>query len=162
MTPIRVSRDIVLGARGWLTLAGECARDMVGDAEDWPSLLPVRPDQVLPATRYVLVEPQRHCAYPLETGLNTIGRHSSNDIVLAEKTISRRHCVLLVHAWGGCDLHDTASLNGTRVNGERVAAPLRLAAGDRIQICERLLVFVPERDVQAQPASEDHSDTQWA
>jgi pSer/pThr/pTyr-binding forkhead associated (FHA) protein len=158
----RDSRDAVLEARGWLTLAGECARGVVGQADDWPSLLPLRPDQIVPGTRYLLFEPQRNQVYPLETGLNTVGRFANNDVVLAEPTISRRHCVLLVHAWGGCDLHDTASRNGTLVNGQRIVTPHRLNAGDRIQVCNRLLLFVREKDYQAFPASDPGSDTHWA
>ena len=43
-----------------------------------------------------------------------VGRFPDNDIHFVELCVSRRHCVLLVHAWGGCDLHDTASRNGTK------------------------------------------------
>jgi hypothetical protein len=158
----RHSRAAVLEARGWLTLAGEYARGVVGQADDWPSLFPVRPDEIVPGTRYLLLEPQRNHVYPLETGLNTVGRFSNNNVVLTEPAISRRHCVLLVHAWGGCDLHDTASRNGTLVNGKRIVVPCSLNAGDRIQLCDRLLLFVREKDYQAVAVSDPGSDTHWA
>jgi hypothetical protein len=75
--------------------------------------LPILPDQVIPGVKYYLVDFQERCSFPIKTGLNTVGRLSSNNIVLQDIWISRRHCVLLAHARGGCELHDTASLNGT-------------------------------------------------
>jgi len=137
----RHCRDGLLQARGWLTLAGERLGD-VADAEEWP----VRPDQVMPGTKYLLVDRQRGCAYPLRTGLNTLGRFLDNDIHFEEIYVSRRHCAFLVHAWGGCDLHDTASRNGTWVNGVRVSRPARLTSGDCVRVCDRQLLFVSEQD----------------
>jgi hypothetical protein len=52
----------------------------------------------------------------LRVGLNAVGRLPENDIVLARRYVSRRHCVFLVHTDGGCEVHDTASRNGTLVN----------------------------------------------
>jgi hypothetical protein len=139
----RRCRDSLLQARGWLTLAGEHLGGL-GDAHEWP----VRPEQVLPGTSYLLVDQREGCAYPLKTGLNTLGRFPENDICFKEYCVSRRHCAILVHAWGGCDLHDTASRNGTFVNGARVRRPVRLASGDRVQVCDRVLLFVSEKDYQ--------------
>jgi hypothetical protein len=155
----RRAREALLGERGWLTLGAEGLRALVGAEEDSSALLPVRPDRLLPDTQFVLVDPQTGCGHPLRVGLNTVGRLPSNDVVLGEGWVSRRHCVLLVHARGGCELHDMASLNGTRVNGRRARGPVRLASGDRIQICERLLLFLSERDYQAAPEDADHPDT---
>src|SRR5438067_10524249 len=89
----RRSRDGLLQARGWLTLAGEQMGGLVGDMDEWP----IRPDQVLPGTNYLLVYQREGWAYPLKTGLNTLGRFPDNDIHFEEICISRRHCVLLVH-----------------------------------------------------------------
>lgn len=82
--------------------------------------------------------------FRLKVGLNTVGRLPSNDIVFEDVYVSRRHCVFLVHAWGGCDLHDTASRNGTFVNGRRVCEPVRLTSGDRLQLPGKDLLFVAE------------------
>ncbi len=142
----RRAREALHGARGWLTLAAEQVAGLAGTSDDWP----VRPEQVLPGTKYLLVDHQADCAYPLKTGLNALGRHPANDICFEDLWISRRHCVILVHAWGGCDLHDTASLNGTFVNGARVRQPVRLASGDWVQVSEKLLLFVSEQDYQAE------------
>jgi FHA domain len=154
----RQAREALLAARGLLTLAGEKACGLIEAVEDWPSLAPVQPDQLLPSARYLLVDRQAECLYPLKIGLNTIGRLPGNDVVLEEIWISRRHCVVLVHARGGCELHDTASRNGTFLNGHRLQAPARLASGDRIQVCQRLLLFAAEQDSQA-GFDDDHPDT---
>jgi hypothetical protein len=155
----RRAREALLGERGWLTLGAEGLRALVGAEDDSSALIPVRPDRLLPDTQFVLVDPRTGGGYPLQVGLNTVGRLPSNDIVLGEGWVSRRHCVLLVHARGGCDLHDTASLNGTFVNDRRVREPVRLASGDRIRICDKLLLFVSEKDYQAAAEDDDHSDT---
>jgi hypothetical protein len=155
----RRARETLLGARGWLTLACEHLHRLVDDSDDWPALLPVRPDQVIPGTKYLLLDRQTGCRYPLRTGLNTIGRLLDNDIVLEDFVISRRHCVLLVHGWGGCELHDTASRNGTFVNGRRVRQPTLLDSGDGIQVCQRLLLFVGEKDCPAGGPDADHPET---
>lgn len=158
----RNARDAVLKARGWLTLAGECAQGLVGEADDWPSVLRAGPDHVLPGTCYLLLDLKGDRAYPLRTGLNSIGRLPSNDIVLHEICISRRHCVVLVHACGGCELHDTASRNGTRVNGRYVRRTVGLTSGDRIDVYERRLLFISETDWQASVENDDHVETAWA
>jgi hypothetical protein len=155
----RFSRNCVLAARGLLTRAGEHARDIVGEPEDWPSLLPIRPDQVLHGTRFYLIDEQAQCAYALKMGLNTIGRFATNDIVLEDLSISRRHCVVVVHTRGSCELHDTASRNGTWLNGKWVRQPVRLTSGDRIKVHQRQLLFINERDWSAESADDDYPDT---
>ena len=120
------------------------------------------PDQVLPGMRYLLVDPEDDGAYRLQTGLNSIGRLPSNDIVLHEKSISRRHCVVLIHALGRSELHDTASRNGTRVNGTYVRQLVGLKSGDRIDVCGRRLLFISERDWQASVENDSHAETSWA
>lgn len=64
-----------------------------------------------------LVDGRRH---PLRVGINAVGRFLENDLVLQGNGVSRRHCVILVHATGGCEVFDTASRNGTWVNRRRV------------------------------------------
>jgi FHA domain len=151
----RRRREALLGTRGWLTLAAEQINGLVGEPDEWP----VRPDQFLPRTSYLLVDYQGSCAYSLKTGLNTLGRLPNNDICFEETWISRRHCVILLHAWGGCELHDTASRNGTYVNGTRVERPVRLASGDWIKVCDRMLLFVSEKDYQAERVDDAHPAT---
>jgi hypothetical protein len=59
-------------------------------------------------------------AFPLRPGINTIGRSMDNMIVLNYTSISRRHAQL---RWdtAGVTLADTNSVNGTAVDGQRLA-----------------------------------------
>jgi EmrB/QacA subfamily drug resistance transporter len=62
----------------------------------------------------------------------TIGRQDA-DITLPDPQISRRHAVLRP-VTGGLEIADLRSVNGTFVNGERIAEARRLAAGDVVRI----------------------------
>jgi hypothetical protein len=75
--------------------------------------------------------------YPLRVGINAIGRFRENDLVLTPNHISRRHCVVLVHATGGCEVYDKASRNGTWVNRERVVGRTELLPGDVLRLCDQ-------------------------
>jgi FHA domain len=90
--------------------------------------------------------------YPLTVGFNTIGRAPDNDIVLADGYVSRRHCTILVHARDGAELHDTASKNGTYLNGNKLFGPTPLHSGDEIRMCDRHLVFVSREDHPPSPS----------
>ena len=57
---------------------------------------------------------------PLAADLVRIGRSSANDIVLDDASVSRRHA-LLARRGGSTWILDDRSLNGVRVNGERVS-----------------------------------------
>jgi pSer/pThr/pTyr-binding forkhead associated (FHA) protein len=69
----------------------------------------------------------------LMPGQNFIGRDSTCLIVLAGRLVSRRHARVDVTE-GGAVVNDLGSKNGTRVNGERIAAPTTLSDGDTIGI----------------------------
>ena len=77
-------------------------------------------------------------------------------MVVQDCYISRRHCAILVHSGEGCELHDTASKNGTFVNGQRIPGPTRLNPGDEIRLCDRQLIFM-SKDAEAD--SPQHSPT---
>jgi pSer/pThr/pTyr-binding forkhead associated (FHA) protein len=53
-------------------------------------------------------------------------------------------------------LHDTASKNGTYVNGKRISGPTRLRSGDEIRMCDQRLVFVT-RDTPPDHPSPTHT-----
>ncbi|KAF0250006.1 MAG: FHA domain-containing protein [bacterium] len=72
---------------------------------------------------------------PLKYGYNTIGRSSKNDLVIDDMYVSRTHCSLLVHSDGRAEVFDTASANGTFVNGISVKQ-YGLKSGDVIRIGE--------------------------
>jgi hypothetical protein len=78
----------------------------------------------------------------LKVGLNTIGRLPDNDIPVPDGSVSRRHCAIVVHASHVCEVYDTASKNGTFVNGQRINGLTALKAGDKIRLCDRQFVFV--------------------
>ena len=84
----------------------------------------------------------RDFLYPLKVGLNTLGRSGDNDVVVPDDYVSRRHCAILVHHDRACELHDTASKNGTFLNGTRLGGPTRLKPGDEIRVCNRQFVFL--------------------
>jgi hypothetical protein len=84
--------------------------------------------------------------YPLRVGVNTLGRSSDNDVVVDDAFVSRRHCAILVHSTESAELHDTASKNGTHINGTRLSGPTVLHSGDEIRIAERQFLFVTRSD----------------
>lgn len=155
----RHARAALLESRGCLTLAGEQAHGMWGELREW--LLFGHSGSAVPIldARYALLDQQQEGAYPLRVGLNAIGRYPNNDIVVAEKYVSRRHCVVLVHVRGSCELHDTASRNGTFVNGKRVGQAVLLSSGDRVQLASRLFLFVRVEDCRAEGPEVDGSIT---
>lgn len=76
--------------------------------------------------------PEAGKTWLLGTGDTELGRHLSNDIVLDDITVSRRHCTIRVTD-RKISLLDAGSTNGSYVNGQRVdAAPL--TTGDRLMI----------------------------
>jgi hypothetical protein len=70
----------------------------------------------------------------------TIGRAESNDVVLPDAGVSRRHA-RLERGRGGWMLSDDRSANGTELNGQAIGEPSRLASGDRIGIGAVVLRF---------------------
>ncbi len=130
----RRARELVLRARGSQTLAAERAARS--------ALIPTRLDLPGTTTRYVLQYGDK--AMPLKLGMNVLGRFADSDIVLTEGHISRRHCAVVVHVGGGCELHDLASRNGTFLNGRRLTDPVWLVSGDCITLCDRSFTFHAE------------------
>jgi pSer/pThr/pTyr-binding forkhead associated (FHA) protein len=89
--------------------------------------------------RYWLVD--RDIVYSLKVGLNTIGRMPDNDVAILDAAISRRHAAIVIHTSDGCELHDTASKNGTFLNGQRIGGPTAIKSGDEIRLCDRCVRF---------------------
>lgn len=69
-----------------------------------------------------------------------IGRAAGNSIVLADPAVSGQHARLIQQS-NGWWLSDQGSSNGTLVNGQRISQPVRLHAGDLIQIGSVVLRF---------------------
>ena len=94
--------------------------------------------------------------FPLLPGINVIGRSPGVDLTLTDEEVSRTHAwVSLRSAPGGCDviLEDKGSTNGTFLNDQLIAGPVRLSPGDRISLGNHVLKLVAmdplERDFYA-------------
>lgn len=85
--------------------------------------------------------PTPGAAYTLEGDQMTIGRDSSNEITINDAEVSRRHARLTFQG-GKYVLEDLGSTNGTFVNGQRLAGPRVLKAGEVVSFGEQIvLVF---------------------
>jgi len=63
----------------------------------------------------------------------SIGRHGSNDIILADQQVSRHHAEIAMQG-GQWVLRDLGSANGTYLNGRRIEKPHILSPGDTIRL----------------------------
>jgi len=85
--------------------------------------------------------PTPGAAYILEGDQMTIGRDSTNEITINDAEVSRRHARLTFQG-GKYVLEDLGSTNGTFVNGQRLAGPRVLKAGEVVSFGEQIvLVF---------------------
>lgn len=80
----------------------------------------------------------------LERPAVTLGRSSTNDIPLSDRTLSRVHARLEQVDGGLLRVVDLGSRNGTMVNNIRIAEPLALKPGDRIQVGETVIDVIEE------------------
>jgi class 3 adenylate cyclase/pSer/pThr/pTyr-binding forkhead associated (FHA) protein len=87
----------------------------------------------------------------------TIGRASSNDLVIDQLDCSRNHAEVRRRGDGHYELFDLGSRNGCFVNGHRITGSRELAHGDRIEIAEVVLRFFV-RMPRAVPSDEDTKD----
>ncbi|MEO6323747.1 MAG: SpoIIE family protein phosphatase [Thermoanaerobaculia bacterium] len=94
----------------------------------------------------------------LDRPLLTFGRSSTNDVPLADRTLSRVHAKVENRS-GSPVLVDLGSRNGTSLNGYRISEPIPLSTGDRINLGETTIdvleesatrVVVAERDTPAE------------
>ncbi len=83
--------------------------------------------------------------FPLEMDSEiVIGRSSELDMVLVEDMVSRRHARITTFD-GEVMIEDLGSVNGTFINGERVAEA-RLEAGDRILVGTNIIKYCESSD----------------
>src|SRR6266852_6387514 len=104
-------------------------------------LPPMRP-------RFVAISgPIKGSEFPLEQGVFTIGRESSNTLWLEHASVSRRHSVVSVQD-ERFSITDLESRNGTFVN--RIPVKEReLSAGDEVQIGEYVFLFLTKEPIAA-------------
>jgi FHA domain len=146
----RHARELLLQARGNQTVCGEQNHELDPFGGGSHTFIERQGAQAKFEAEYCLLD--RDCVYPLKVGINTVGRSSENDVVVADAFVSRRHCAILVHHSTVCELYDTASKNGTFVNGHKISGPTRLRTGDEIRMCDRNYVFVSKHDANAPAA----------
>jgi Nif-specific regulatory protein len=82
--------------------------------------------------------------FPLQAGRSyTLGRAPSSTIVLKDDQCSREHAEISC-ADGRWRVRDLGSLNGTRVNGERLDAEWELSPRDEVHLGRTRLLFVED------------------
>jgi Nif-specific regulatory protein len=97
--------------------------------------------------------------FPLSAGQRyTLGRATTNRIVLKDDLCSREHAEVY-HADGLWRLRDLNSLNGTRLNGDRLDQEEELAPNDVVHLGKTDLIFVEDMgqlpDLPPLPRAED-------
>lgn len=125
--------DFLEGLDDDIVLEERTAVMNVGDLRS-SSLMPQRPD------RHVLVRIDSNNVgqvFTLSGDEFTLGRHTSNNVVLTDDGVSRRHCKLAPAATGYL-LEDLGSANGTFVGGQRVERHA-LSDGDVFQLGPNVL-----------------------
>jgi S1-C subfamily serine protease len=75
----------------------------------------------------------------------SIGRDPDCDIVVPDARVSRRHAEARPLPDGGVEIADLGSSNGTFVDGSRVTDPVRLTAGQSVQVGDTVLLADPMR-----------------
>jgi len=101
----------------------------------------VQADTPLLRGTFALVDLCSGRTHPLRPGPNGLGRSSGSAIVLDHHTVSRHHCVVMVHDTGACEVGDAKSRNGVLVNGHRVSGVSPLEPGDVLRICNFSLLL---------------------
>jgi phosphoserine phosphatase RsbU/P len=88
--------------------------------------------------------------FPIDKERVSIGRGRDSDILLPDVALSRRHAEIRRRREGYflCDLD---SVNGTRLNGERIRTERRIYPGDIIKIADYVLAFCEEGDPLTEP-----------
>ena len=78
--------------------------------------------------------------FPLEGEQLTIGRDSNNGVAINDAEVSRKHSRLIFQG-GKYVIDDLGSTNGTFVNGQRLAGPVVLKAGDVVSLGEQIVLM---------------------
>ena len=140
LADFRVARHILEGRCGDATLGGDVAAFLKPEEPgDGVTIM------LLGKAPTFFIQDGDH-VHPLKLGINSVGRLPDNSVIIRDECVSRRHCAIVVHKDGTCELHDVASKNGTVLNGSRIAYPTRIAPGDTITLCSRSIKFLRQSD----------------
>jgi diguanylate cyclase (GGDEF)-like protein len=100
----------------------------------------------LPSEHVLVVYAGTHLGrvFPLVPGINIIGRSPGVDLPLPDEEVSRTHAWVTLLGPPGNEvvLEDRGSTNGTFLNDQPIAGPVRLSAGDRISVGNHVLKLV--------------------
>jgi phosphoserine phosphatase RsbU/P len=88
--------------------------------------------------------------FPIDKERVSIGRARDSDILLPDLALSRHHAEVRTRGQEFF-LRDLGSVNGTRLNGERIRTERRLYPGDIIKIADHILAFCEEGDPITEP-----------
>lgn len=96
---------------------------------------------------YIIIEtgPDAGRRIDLRGGSLVIGRDPTNDIVIDDIEVSRKHARLIAQS-GGYVIEDMGSTNGSYVDEERIRAILPLRSGTRVRLGENI-TFMYEAEV---------------
>jgi pSer/pThr/pTyr-binding forkhead associated (FHA) protein len=83
--------------------------------------------------------------FPLNKAELILGRSPSADIRINEKAVSHNHARLSMDN-GSCTLRDLGSTNGTFVNNELIAGPVRLRGGDAVGVGSTTFTYLAGAD----------------
>lgn len=92
--------------------------------------------------------------FPLDKQKHTIGRHTDNDIIIDDTSVSSRHAVIEAREDQYLDGHfqfflkDLGSTNGTYVNELEIKAERRLNNFDLVKFASHLFKFIDEDATQ--------------
>lgn len=79
--------------------------------------------------------------HPLGPRTHSIGRSSSNEIVIPDHKVSRAHAIIHCQNFSEFVLVDLGSANGSHANGRRISGPTCLKDGDRLKFGDTECVF---------------------
>ena len=115
-----------------------------GNKRSTQNVLPVGTNEALQILKRQGITPThvtwKSHTFSLKNDLIRIGRASHNEIVIAEKGVSRFHC----HIKREGDqllIEDLGSTNGTTLDGKLIDKPHTLNVGDVVYICDEKLIF---------------------
>jgi len=94
---------------------------------------------------YLVVQDESGIRYPITNTTWRIGRTKDNELVLNDKSVSRRHAEIQRYSNGHFVIYDVDSLNGVFVNSEQVKKK-KLQEGDIVEIGDIYLRFTTDSE----------------
>jgi sigma-B regulation protein RsbU (phosphoserine phosphatase) len=88
--------------------------------------------------------------HPLQEGRTVLGRSRECDLQLSSATVSRRHAEIEVSG-DVVTVRDLGSHNGTLVNGQQIAEPTELTAGDMLELAGHSFQLLRVADTPTAP-----------